>query len=115
MIAGVQILGIVFCVIMLYFTYVYYKRNNYGLRSLVLWLIVWLGALFLVSFPQTLYGVMEALKIQRTADFITLLGFAFFAAITFYLYIVVKKNNRKMEQLVRELAIAGVENKKKKK
>ncbi|MGV8163170.1 MAG: DUF2304 domain-containing protein [Candidatus Nanoarchaeia archaeon] len=115
MIAGVQILGMIFCIIMIYFTYVYYRRNNYGLRSLILWLVVWVGALFVVSFPETLYGLMDALNIQRTADFITLLGFAFFAVITFYLYIVVKKNNRKLEQLVREFAIEGSEKKRNKK
>ncbi|MGV8169072.1 MAG: DUF2304 domain-containing protein [Candidatus Nanoarchaeia archaeon] len=112
MIAGVQILGIIFCIIMVYFSYVYYKRKNYGLRSLILWMAVWLGALFVVSFPKTLYGIMEALKIQRTADFLTLLGFAFFAVITFYLYIIVKKNNRKMELLVRELAMKDAESRK---
>jgi len=113
MILGIQLLGIVFCIIMIYFTYVHYKRKNYGVQSLTLWSVVWLGALFVVSFPQTLYGIMNTLKIERTADFLTLLGFAFFALIIFYLYTTVKKNNKKIEELVRTMALNNVNTKEK--
>jgi hypothetical protein len=115
MISGIQILGIVFMIIMMYLTYVHYKRKSYGLKSLILWLAVWLVALVVVSVPRTVYGIMQALKIERTADFITLLGFAFFAVIIFYLYSAVGKNSQKMEQLVRQLAIRETESKKPKK
>lgn len=111
MLAGIQLLGIIFALLMIYMAYLYYKRKNYGIRSLLIWLGVWCAALFLVSFPQTFYGVMEMLQIERTADFIVLVGFAFFSFIIFYLYTVVKKNNYKMEQLVREIAINGHEKK----
>jgi hypothetical protein len=111
MISGVQVLGILFCVIMLYLTYVQYRRKSYGYRSLILWVLVWLAALVVVSFPKTIYGLMQVLEIQRTADFFVLFGFAFFAVIVFYMYITVKRNNEKLEGLVRSLAM---ERKKKK-
>ncbi|MCF7871701.1 DUF2304 domain-containing protein [Candidatus Woesearchaeota archaeon] len=104
MIPGIQIIGIIFALIMLYFTYVYYKRKNYGYRSLILWGIVWLGVLFLVTFPQIVYGIMGTLQIQRTADFFVMAGFVFFSIIIFHLYITVKKNNEKMEKLVKNIA-----------
>ncbi len=109
MIIGMQIIGIIFTVIMMYFTFVHYKRKNYGFKSFLLWIVVWLGALTIISFPKTIYGVMETLQIQRTADFITLAGFAFFSIVIFYLYSTVKKNNYKIEQLVRQLAIREAE------
>ncbi len=109
MIFGVQILAITFVALMMYFTYVNYKRKNYGIQSLLIWMFIWVGAIILVSFPKTIYGIMETLQIQRTADFFTLIGFAFFTVIIFYLYTNVKKNSYKMEHLVRQLAIRDAE------
>jgi len=63
MILGIQILGIVFSLIMIYLTFLYYKRKYYSKASLLLWTAVWLGALILVLFPQTIYGIMETLRI----------------------------------------------------
>ena len=116
MLAGVQILGILFALSMIYITYVYYKRKNYNLRSLVLWLAVWTGTLVLISVPQTVYGVMQALQIERTADFFVVAGFAFFSVIIFYMYIILKKTNQKLEDLVRQTSFyeADKTNKKKK-
>lgn len=104
MIPGIQIIGIIFALVMLYFTYVYYKRKSYSYRSLILWGLVWFGVLFLVSFPQIVYGIMGSLQIQRTADFFVMAGFVFFSVVIFHLYITVKKNNEKMEELVRNIA-----------
>ena len=114
MILGVQILGVGFALVMMYLTFVHYKRKSFGTRSMILWMMVWIAALVLVSVPTTVYGMMEALKIQRTADFFTLMGFAFFTVLTFYLYTTVKRNTKKMEALVRQLAIRGAEESEKK-
>lgn len=111
MIFGVQIIAITFVALMMYFTYVNYKRKSYGIQSLVVWMIIWIGAIILVSFPKTIYGIMETLQIQRTADFFTLIGFAFFTVIIFYLYTTVKKYSYKMENLVREIAINDAQKK----
>jgi len=105
LIAGIQILGIVFALLMIYLTYVYYKRNNYGYKSMFMWLVVWIGVLVIISRPSTVYGIMQALEIERTADFFVMSGFTLFSIIIFYLYIVVKKSNQKVEELVRSLAI----------
>jgi hypothetical protein len=110
MIAGVQIIGILFGLIMCYFTYVYYKRGNYSHKSLILWVIIWLGFITIVAIPSTVYDIMQVLKIQRTADFFVMAGMLLFMAITFYMYNIVKTNNKKMEELVRKIAL----NKKKK-
>lgn len=104
MIPGIQLIGILFSIVMIYLTYVYYKRNNYSLRSMLLWLLVWVGVLVLISVPQSVYGLMQALQIERTADFFVMAGFTFFSVIIFYLYMLVKKNNQKVEELVRVVA-----------
>ena len=107
MIAGIQIIGIIFVLVMIYLTYVQYKRNNYGKRSLILWIIVWLCVLLMVTIPQVIiYGLMGALEIERTADFFVMAGFVFFSLIIFYMYILTKKTSQKMEELVRNVALS---------
>ncbi len=118
MIVGVQILILLFGLVMIYFTFLYYKRANYDKVGLVFWLLVWLGFMFLGVFPQTVYGIMEALAIERTADFFYAGGMVFFAVLLFYMYNITKKNQKQVEVLVRKLAFKnakkGVTEKKKK-
>ncbi|PIN81805.1 hypothetical protein COV13_00235 [Candidatus Woesearchaeota archaeon CG10_big_fil_rev_8_21_14_0_10_32_9] len=113
MIPGVQIVGIVFAIVMMYFTFVYYKRKNYGLYSLIVWMALWLGILLIISIPETVYGLMQTLQIERTADFIVMSGFTFFLIIIFYMYNIIKRVNTKMEELVRKLSFQEQEKKKK--
>ena len=113
MLFGVQIIGILFGLIMIYMTFLYYKKANYDRRGFFVWLLIWLGFIFLVSFPQTVYGVMEALKIDRTADFFYITGFLFFSVILFYIYNIAKKNQKQIENIVRTIAIENGFDKKK--
>ena len=113
MILGVQLIGILFALIMIYFTFLYFKRKQYGTRGFVVWLIIWLGFLVLVTFPQSVYGIMEALHIERTVDFFVIGGFLVFSVILFHLYILTKEMQHKLEELVRNIAIRGVKGEKK--
>lgn len=112
MIFGVQILILLFGLVMIYFTFLYYKRANYEKVGLVFWLLVWLGFIFLGMFPQTVYGVMEALSIQRTADFFYAGGMVLFSVVLFYLYNITKKNQKQIEIVVRKLAFKEEEKRK---
>ncbi|MCB9362518.1 DUF2304 domain-containing protein [Candidatus Woesearchaeota archaeon] len=105
MILGIQLLGLLFAFMMLYLTYLYYKREQYELRGLIVWSLIWIGFGILVMFPASVYGVMEVLNIQRTVDFFVIGGFLVFSTILFYLYIITKETQRKVESLVRQIAI----------
>ena len=59
----------------------------------------------MVMFPETMYSIMETLSIQRTVDFFVIGGFLFFSVIIFYLYIVVKQTQKKVEMIVRKVAL----------
>ena len=105
MIYGLQIVGMLFALIMLYLTFLYYKRDSYGGRSFFIWFCVWLFFLLMVMFPETMYSIMETLNIQRTVDFFVIGGFLFFSVLIFYLYVVVKQTQKKVEMVVRKIAL----------
>ena len=109
MIAGVQIIGVLFGLFMIYLTFLYYKRKEYNTKAFAIWLFVWIFFLVIVSFPATIYGLMETLKIQRTADFFVLGGFLFFTLIIFYLFVTIEHMQKNVEKIVRKLAIESEE------
>ncbi|MBT3405549.1 DUF2304 domain-containing protein [Candidatus Woesearchaeota archaeon] len=108
MIFGLQFIGILFALVMIYFTFLYYKREQYDKRGFIVWLIIWVGFMIMVTIPQTIYGVMEALQIKRTVDFFVIGGFLIFSVILFRMYIITKQTQKKVEDLVRDVAIKGV-------
>ncbi|MBW2964721.1 DUF2304 domain-containing protein [Candidatus Woesearchaeota archaeon] len=112
MIFGFQIIGLLFGLVMVYFTFLYYKRANYDKTGLIFWFVVWLGFIILVMFPQMVYGVMGVLHIERTADFFYISGFLFFSVVLFYVYNNTKKNQKQLETLVRNLAFKQAKKKK---
>lgn len=113
MIIGMQIVGLLFGLTMLYVTFLYFRRKDYKKEDFIIWAFVWLFFIFMVMFPQTVYGIMETLKIQRTVDFFVIGGFLFFSVMIFYLYITVRRLKLKLEKLVRKSAIDDYEKREK--
>lgn len=105
MITGIQLVGVFFALVMLYLTFLYYKKSSYSTRSFVLWTVIWTGFLVVTFLPQTLYSIMEELSIQRTVDVFVIGGFMFFTVIIFYLFTIVKTLEKKIEVVVRRTAI----------
>ena len=105
MFLGIQILGLIFIVIMMYLTYLNYKRHNYGSKSLIAWLVIWITAGIIILLPRTLYGFMEYLNIERTHDLFYIGAFILLFVIVFNMYTIIKKTHAKVEKLVRQEAI----------
>lgn len=105
MFLGIQILGFIFIAIMIYFTFLNYKRHNYGSKSFTSWLIIWLIAGIAILMPTTIYNFMDVLNIERTQDFFFIGAFLVLFVVVFNMYITIKKTHAKVERLVRENAI----------
>lgn len=105
-ILGIQILGMLFSLVMIYFTFLHYKRNEFRIEGFFLWLALWFGFMFMVIFPTSLdFFIRGVLKFGRRLDFFIILGFIFLIGLGYYNYYVVRKNNRKIERIVRALAL----------
>ena len=113
MLLGLQILGILFGLIMIYVTFLYFRRKDYDQRGFIVWLLIWIGFIMMAAFPTSVYGLMEALKIKRTVDFFVIGGFLIFSVIIFHTYATTKRNQRQVEILVRRIAMMNNEQRKK--
>ena len=105
MVLGVQIVGVLFGLVMAYLTFLYHKRKEYSLNEYIFWTAIWGGFIIISLFPNTLYFVQQSLKIVRIFDVLVIGGFMFLLAGNFYLYTVTKKMEKRMEKVVRKIAI----------
>ncbi|MBS3119283.1 DUF2304 domain-containing protein [Candidatus Woesearchaeota archaeon] len=105
MVLGAQLIGIIFGLGVLYLTFLYFKRSEFTRNEWGLWTL--LGTLFILLsiFPEFLDPIIVKFQFARTLDFLIILGFMFLIAATFYTYVVTRQTQRKLESLVRRLAI----------
>lgn len=105
-ILGIQILGALFALVMIYITYMHQKRKEFTIKESVFWLSAWICFLALVFFPTFLDGfIKEFLNFSRRLDFYIVVGFMFLIGITFHTYTIVRKNQNRVDKLVRKIAI----------
>jgi len=104
-ILGIQILGILFGFFMMYYTFLNYKRKEFTVKEYSFWFIFWAAFVILTLFPQILDPLLQTLSISRTLDFFIIAGFLFMIFVIFYTYTIVRKNQKKLEEIVRNMAL----------
>lgn len=105
MVLGTQVAGVLVMVFLLYMTFLYYKKNIYTRNEFLFWCAAWLGGALLLIFPDWFTTVAHQLKFVRATDLYMAIAIAFFAVITFLNYTKVRNQERKVEELVRNVAI----------
>ena len=107
MILGVQLLGLLFGLFMIYYCFLNYKRKELSSQEFSFWTIVWCGFIIVTLIPQILNPLVNSLKLARTMDLFIVLGFIFLIGLTFFNYSHLKKYQRKLEIVVRKVAITN--------
>lgn len=112
MILGIQIFGLLFALFMFYLTFLHQRRNEFTVKESIFWFGAWIVFMLLVIFPTMLdFFIKDVLSFSRRMDFFIVIGFMFIIGIVFHTYTIVRKNQNKIEKIVRDIAI----NKEKKK
>jgi len=105
MVLGVQIVGILFGAFMAYYSFLHFKRREFSRGVLVFWLLVWLAVVVVSIVPKALDPIATTLNFVRVMDLLTVVGFMFVVGIVFYNFSITKKTEKKVEELVRQLAM----------
>jgi len=104
-ILGIQIIGLLFGFFMMYYTFLQHKRKEFTIKEYSFWFLFWGVFVIITLFPQILDPVLTTLSISRTLDFFIISGFLFLIFVVFYTYIIVRKNQKKLEEIVRQMAL----------
>ena len=105
MFLGIQIIGIIFGLLMIYFSFLHYKRQEFSKIQFLFWEIVWAGFIIVVIFPKITNGIVHKMGVNRAMDLLTILGLMFITFMTFYNYASIYKLKQKLEVKVRKDAL----------
>ena len=104
-ILGIQILGILFAIFMLYYTFLHHKRKELTIKEYLFWIFLWGIFIVLTLFPWLLKPLVKSIGFARTMDFFIVAGFMFLIGSLFYVYLLVRGNQKRIEEVVRKVAI----------
>ena len=105
MILGVQALGVVFALVLLYFTFLNYKRRDMSAPEFIFWSALWLVFIYVTLFPYSLSIIADTLQLVRLMDLFTISALMFLIVLTFYNYMMTMHTRRKIEHIVRAIAL----------
>ena len=105
MVAGVQILGVLFGLGLLYLAFVSFKRQEFTPTEWGFWTILSVIFMGMSLFPQVLDPVVEKFQFARALDLYVILGFMFLISALFYTYNIARRTEGRLEELVRKTSI----------
>jgi len=105
MIIGLQITGILFALFMIYFAILHYKKGQLNGMEISSWITIWVLVILIVIFPEVVRVYALSFAISRVLDL--LIGGAFIVIFIMVAsaYVKVNKVEKKLEDLVRKLAL----------
>src|SRR3989344_623669 len=111
MVLGIQVAGFLFGLFMIYYSFVNYKRKEFTSKEFSFWLLLWIVLIIITLFPFVLDPIVKTFGFFRTLDLLIISGFLFLIVSIFYTYTLVRKNQRKLEVVVRQMAMKKHKNK----
>ncbi len=105
MVLGIQVIGVLFGLFLIYLTFLFHKRKEFTFNEWAFWTIMALLFMIVSLFPQVLDPIVKSLNLTRTMDFFIILGFMFLIAAVFYSYKVTRATQRRLEEVVRTIAL----------
>ena len=105
MLLGVQIIGVLFGLIMLYITFLHNKRKEFEVSEFLFWTIMWVVFIYITLFPHSLNFAVDSLNFVRTFDFLVVIGFLFVICLGVYNYYISRNNRKRLEPIVRKVAL----------
>ena len=105
MILGIQLLGLIFALGLLYAAYTNLKKKSFTINEYLFWSAVSLVIILSSLFPSVFNPIVQTLDFKRTLDFLTVAGFLFLIAGLMYVYVVVRRLNSRLEKLAMKIAM----------
>lgn len=107
-IIGVQLLVFMFCFLMLYNVFLYWKKNEIGTKGALVWVIIWGGLLFVAFFPKLIEPLVNNLFFVRLFDLVTFAALAIISYVMFQNHVRTNRLLKEVEILVRKIAVKKV-------
>jgi hypothetical protein len=100
-----EYIGVFFLLIMIYFSYLVYKKKELTRFGLIFWILLWLGGIFLILFHNYFNYLLSPLNIIRIMDLYMIIAFMILFSLVFYLFVKKRKLEKKLEEITRQIAL----------
>lgn len=104
-----QVIAVLFALFMMYVTSIHGKKRNLSVVEVSFWLSTWGLFIVVALFPNMLLGITDVLNFTRVFDLLLVAALMVLSILVFFTYFALKGFQRKLEMLVRALAIEEVE------
>lgn len=112
MILGLQITGIMFALLMIYFALLHYKKQHLSGIEIASWLLIWVLVILVILFPDIVRVYAMSFSVSRVLDLLIAGAFIVMFVMVASAYVRVSELEKRLDDLVRKLALK--ENDKKK-
>jgi hypothetical protein len=103
---GIQILGLLFGLFSLYWTFLNWKREEFSAKETIVWIAIWILFIIVILLPKSMeFIVTDIFSVSTVIDFFIIMGIMFLMIITYYNYTAIRRQQKRVEKLVRELAL----------
>lgn len=106
MVSGIQIIGIIFGLVLAYFSFLHYKRGEFTIREFLGWEGLWVAFILVTVYPSKFLVYSTNLGATRAFDLFSLLGFTVVLTISFYTYVSLDRLRRQLEKAIRDAALS---------
>ncbi len=112
-----QVIGVLFSVLMIFFTYYTYKRKDFSRADAVTWFAIWLWFFIATAFSSFVDRLLAPLKLLSLFDLLLVSGVGILLVLVVALNKRLAKAENKIEVVVRKIAMdeAGIGTKMRKK
>jgi len=107
--SAVQIIVVAFGIAMAFATYRAYRRRDLIAPEALMWSVVWLCLIVVTVFPNALRTVVGPLEVARLLDLVMIGAILVLTLLVFALNTRLRRNERRVVELVRRLAISAYE------
>jgi hypothetical protein len=102
---NIQIIAAVFGLIMIYLSFLHYKRHEFNRYQFVIWELLWIGFVAVTMLPDRFNTVTERLGIARAFDLFAIVAFVMILFLTFHNYLLITRLEKRLEDRVRSNAL----------
>ena len=107
--SAIQIIVVAFGIAMAFATYRAYRRRDLIAPEALMWSVVWLCLIVVTVFPNALRTVVGPLEVARLLDLVMIGAILVLTLLVFALNTRLRRNERRVVELVRRLAVSAYE------
>jgi len=105
-----QIISILFALTMIYFALLNYRRKELSINEIFTWMMIWVGVIFTIIFPDILRKFAETFFFARLFDMLVVGGFILVIMMVAKNYVTMNRLEKKLEKYVRKEALGKRKN-----